>query len=189
MSRFRSPIPVVAVAVLAVGGATAAAVTAQKSPSDVEVVTATLRNAAGAEVANVEFRKSPRSAMAVIVSGRGLTPGYHGFHVHAVGRCDAPDFMTAMGHMKNPGEDHGAHKGDFPPLLVKRDGTTTARFQTDRFGFDALRDADGSAVMIHESSDNLGNIPTARYDPDPDQTTRDTGDAGKRFACGTITAG
>ncbi len=189
MPQLRSRLAAATVATLALGGTTAAVVTAQKSPSDVEVVTATLQNAAGAEVANVEFRKSPRSAMVVVVSGRGLTPGYHGFHVHAVGRCDAPDFMTATGHMKNPGEDHGSHKGDFPPLFVKRDGTTTARFQTDRFGFDAIKDPDGSAVMIHEQSDNLGNIPTARYDPDPDQTTRDTGDAGKRFACGAITAG
>jgi len=185
----RSRLAAVTATTLAVVGATAGVVVAQRAPSDVEVITTTLRSATGAEIATAEFRKSPRSAVAVVLSGRGLTPGYHGFHVHAVGRCDAPDFMSATGHLKNAGEDHGNHKGDFPALLVKRDGTTTARFQTDRFGFDALRDADGSAVMIHEQPDNLGNIPTARYDPDVDQTTKDTGDSGKRIACGTIAAG
>jgi Cu-Zn family superoxide dismutase len=189
MPKLRSRLTAAMAATLALAGATAGVVTAQRSPSDVEVVTTTLRDAAGAEIANVELRKSPRSAVAVVVSGRGLTPGYHGFHVHTVGRCDAPDFMSAMGHMKNPGEDHGKHKGDFPPLFVKRDGTISARFQTDRFDFATLKDADGSAVMIHADPDNLGNIPTARYDPDPDQTTRDTGDSGKRIACGTIVAG
>jgi len=189
MPKLRSRIVVAALATLAAGGAAAGVVVAQKAPSDVKVVTVALNSAAGAQVANVEFRQSPRSAMVVVVSGRGLPPGYHGFHVHAVGRCEAPDFMSATGHMKNPGEDHGGHKGDFPPLYVKRDGTTTARFQSDRFGFDAIEDADGSAVMIHELPDNLGNIPTARYDPDPDQTTRDTGDSGKRIACGTVAAG
>ncbi len=189
MPNLRTRLTVAAATTLAIGGVTAGVVTAQKSPSDVESVTATLRDAAGAEVANVEFRKSPRSAVFVNLSARGLTPGYHGFHVHAVGRCDAPDFMTATGHLKNPGEDHGNHKGDFPPLLVRKDGTTSARFQTDRFAFDSIKDADGSAVMIHADPDNLGNIPTPRYDPDPDQTTRDTGDSGKRVACGVIAAG
>ena len=189
MPKLRSRLTAVTVATLAVGGATAAVVTAQRGTSDVEVMTATLRDAAGTEIANVEFRKSPRSAMAVVLSGRGLTAGYHGFHVHAVGRCDAPDFMSATGHLKNPGEDHGKHKGDCPPLFVKRDGTTTARFQTDRLDFPTLKDADGSAVMIHADPDNLANIPTARYNPDVDQMTKDTGDSGKRFACGTIAPG
>ncbi len=94
--------------------------------------------------------------------------------------------MSAMGHLKNPGEEHGRHKGDFPPLFVKRNGTTAARLQTDRLDFATLNDADGSAVMIHADPDNLANIPAARYDPDPDQTTRNTGDSGKRVACGTL---
>ena len=188
MIRLRSRLTAVMATTVAVVGATAGAVTAQRAPSDVEVVSATLRNAAGAEVGFAEFRKSPRSAVAVALTARGLTPGYHGFHVHTVGRCDAPSFESALGHLKNPGEDHGAHKGDFPPLLVKRDGTATARFQTDRFGLEALRDPDGSAVMIHALPDNSANIPTARYDPDVDQVTKDTGDSGARVACGVVPA-
>jgi len=188
MSRLRLRLALAVVGTLAAGGATASLVTAQRS-SDVDTVTTTLRDAAGTEVAEIEFRKSPRSAVVVILTARGLAPGFHGFHVHAVGKCEGPDFTSATGHMKDPGEDHGKHKGDFPPLYVKRDGTATVRFQNDRFGLNTLKDADGSAVMIHELPDNLGNIPTARYDPDPDQTTRDTGDSGKRIACGAIAAG
>jgi Cu-Zn family superoxide dismutase len=172
-------------AVLCALGAGAAIVSAQKG-SDVESITATLKNAQGTDVATVEFRKSPRSAVKIIVKGTGLPPGFHGFHVHETGLCDAPAFMTAKGHLKNDGQSHGAHKGDFPSLLVKRDGTVSARFETDTFGFETLKDADGSAVMIHASPDNFGNIPP-RYAPNgTDQTTKDTGDSGARIACGSI---
>jgi Cu-Zn family superoxide dismutase len=49
-----------------------------------------------------------------------------------------------------------------------------------------LLDADGSAVIIHAGSDNYGNIPAGRYDPDADETTLNTGDAGGRVACGVF---
>ena len=177
----------VAVSVLVAALATCAAVVAAKrAPSDVAVITASLKNADGQEVAVAEFRKSPRSAVRVIVSGRGLPPGFHGMHVHAVGACEAPAFTTAGGHLQNEGTSHAGHAGDLTSVYVKSDGTLSVRFETDRFGLDTLRDLDGSAVIIHAGPDNFANIPP-RYAPDgPDQTTRDTGDSGARIACGTI---
>jgi len=175
----------VAVTVCALGVGTSL-VAAKKAPSDVVVVNAKLKNAAGQQVAVVQFRKSPRSAVKVIVTGRGLPPGFHGMHVHTVGACQAPSFTSAGGHLKNAGSSHSNHTGDLTSLYVKSDGTASARFETDRFGLNTLRDMDGSAVMIHAGSDNFGNIPP-RYAPDgPDQITRDTGDSGARIACGPI---
>ena len=175
----------VAVTVCALGVGTSL-VAAKKAPSDVVVVNAKLKNAAGQQVAVVQFRKSPRSAVKVIVTGRGLPPGFHGMHVHTVGACQAPSFMSAGGHLKNAGSSHSNHTGDLTSLYVKSDGTASARFETDRFGLNTLRDMDGSAVMIHAGSDNFANIPP-RYAPDgPDQITRDTGDSGARIACGPI---
>jgi len=166
-------------------GAGVALVSAQKG-SDVESITATLKNAQGTEVATVEFRKSPRSAVEILVKGNSLPPGFHGFHVHETGLCEGPTFMSAKGHLKNDGQSHGAHKGDFPILLVKRDGTVSARSETDTFGLQTLKDMDGSAVMIHALPDNFGNIPP-RYAPKRnDQMTKDTGDSGARIACGVI---
>lgn len=131
----------------------------------------------------------------VIVRGvaRGLTPGFHGFHIHAVGVCDpaAPDgpFTTAGGHYTGALLNHGDHAGDLPSLLVTADGHAWASFLTDRFTIDELRDTDGSAVMVHAGRDNYANIPT-RYTaagvPGPDATTLATGDAGGRVACGVI---
>jgi Cu-Zn family superoxide dismutase len=122
----------------------------------------------------------------VTVAGRvrGLSPGFHGFHVHAVGRCEGPAFTSAGGHMAAPGQTHGAHMGDMPSLLVNADGTASAAFETDRFTIGQLRDADGSAVMVHAGPDNFANIP-ARYGA-PDQETLNTGDSGARVACGVI---
>ena len=55
---------------------------------------------------------------------------------------------------------------------------------TDRFSLDELRDADGTAVMIHSGPDNFANIPP-RYGT-PDQETLNTGDSGTRVACGVV---
>jgi Cu-Zn family superoxide dismutase len=131
----------------------------------------------------------------VVVSGlaRGLTPGFHGFHIHAVGVCDpaAPTgpFMSAGGHYSPTLLNHGDHPGDMPPLLVTADGHAYTSFATDRFSLDSLRDVDGSAVMVHAGRDNLANIPlryTASGVAGPDGTTLGTGDAGARVACGVI---
>jgi len=110
----------------------------------------------------------------------GLTPGFHGFHVHAVGQC-VPPFTSAGGHFNPTGAGHGDHAGDLPSLLVQEDGTAELRFTTDRFTLADLFDADGSALMVHANRDNFANIP-ARYGG-PDAETLATGDAGGRVAC------
>lgn len=57
---------------------------------------------------------------------------------------------------------------------------------TDRVNVTELFDGDGSAFIVHEKPDNYANIPTDRYDPDPDTTTLGTGDAGGRILCGVV---
>ena len=80
----------------------------------------------------------------VVVSGlaQGLTPGFHGFHIHAVGVCDpaAPTgpFVSAGGHYNPTLLNHGDHAGDMPPLLVTADGHAYTSFATDRFSLDSL---------------------------------------------------
>jgi Cu-Zn family superoxide dismutase len=105
--------------------------------------------------------------------------------VHTVGEC-IPPFTTAGDHFNLGGLTHKDHTGDLPVLLVNADGTAKAKFKTDRFRVADLSDADGSAVIIHANPDNYANIPTDRYDPDPDATTLMTGDAGARIVCGIV---
>ncbi|MDX6707723.1 MAG: superoxide dismutase, Cu-Zn family [Solirubrobacteraceae bacterium] len=183
-SRVRLALTVAALACCLSAGA--ALVAAKNKPSDLTVIDVALKDASGRKIAAVELRKSPRRTVTVLVKGRRLPPGFHGMHVHAVGSCEAPSFMSAGGHLKNEGTSHSDHAGDLMSLYVKSDGTVSARFETDRFGLRTLRDKDGSAVVIHAGADNFGNIPP-RYAPDgPDQMTRDTGDSGARIACGPI---
>ena len=155
--------------------------------TDRRIARATLVNAAGETVGAVRFERRGRSrALRVTVSARTLSPGFHGFHVHAVGKCEGPAFMTAGPHLNPASVNHADHPGDMPPLLASSGGKAEARFVTDRFSLADLRDADGSAVMVHALPDNQANIPKDRYDPDPDAMTLATGDSGPRVACGLL---
>ena len=89
-----------------------------------------LHDAAGADVGFVKLTKQGDK---VIVRGEvtGFTPGFHGFHVHAVGQCVAP-ITTAGGHYNPGGVGHGSHAGDMPSLLVLDDGSTGRSFPDDR---------------------------------------------------------
>lgn len=158
-----------------------------------QVLRVTLRGVEGQRVGVVLLR---RAGDIVVVSGRtwGLTPGFHGFHIHTIGLCEANapagPFTTAGGHFDaGAAHTHGDHAGDMPSLLVTEAGRASASFITDRFTFAELRDADGSAVMVHEGRDNFANIPE-RYQSGgvagPDASTNATGDAGTRAACGVI---
>ena len=150
---------------------------------------ALLHDAAGAVVGQASFTQLA-GGVQVEVTVSGLPPGFHGFHVHAVGSCDpSTNFMSAGGHLNPDGRDHDQHAGDQPSLYVLADGTGWLSFVTDSYRVDDLFDADGSALIVHALPDNFANIP-ARYAPNgPDETTRATGDAGGRLACGVLQVG
>lgn len=147
---------------------------------------AELRNAKGEMVGSVTLTQEV-DGVRVSVEVSKLPPGFHGFHIHAVGKCDPLDFTSAAGHFNPAGQNHPGHAGDLPNLLVKADGSASMTLRTDRFKVADLFDADGSAFIIHAKPDNHANIPTDRYQPAPDASTLATGDAGGRIACGIIT--
>jgi Cu-Zn family superoxide dismutase len=156
-----------------------------------ETATAILQDAAGNEFGQITFTQIEGGKVLVEAEVINLEPGFHGFHVHATGACDPSGeraFSSAGGHFVIGEETahHGAHNGDLPSLLVTSDGTGMAMFVTDRFTLADLFNEDGSAVIIHAGADNFGNIPADRYDPDADETTLNTGDAGGRAGCGVI---
>lgn len=93
----------------------------------------------------------------------GLTPGKHGVHLHAVGKCE-PDFAAAGGHFDpgpagnvDPDANHPYHMGDVPNLEVGADGKGTMKIQTSRVtlspGPISLFDADGTAIIVHGNPD------------------------------------
>ena len=113
----------------------------------------------------------------------GLTPGVHGIHFHAVGRCDG-DFTSAGAHYNPMNKKHGLnsadgpHAGDAPNFTAGSDGRARVQFTTDRVslttGAVTLRDADGSSMIVHATAD--------------DQVTDPSGNSGARIACGVVRA-
>ncbi|GLX07419.1 superoxide dismutase family protein [Microbispora sp. NBRC 16548] len=188
---------------LSAGMAAASAAQARPSGSAGESAgqsaTAVIKNTAGRVLGTVRVERYDAKKSRVSVSVRGLTPGFHGFHVHANGVCDARSVdratgsaFTSAGSHLGPGE-HGDGAGDMPPLLVAADGTASASFVTDRFTLEQLGDANGSAFVVHAGPDNFAHIPDRYFHrPDgtgatgPDATTRKTGDAGARIGCGIV---
>jgi Cu-Zn family superoxide dismutase len=165
-----------------------ASIEMKPASASMQSASAVLRTADGSTVGQVSFTPDVDGKIIVDVTASGLPAGFHGFHVHAVGQCDGPDFTSAGSHLDPMGMASAPmHEGDLPSLLVNQDGTASLRTVTDRFAIHDLLDGAGTAVIVHAGADNFGNIPT-RYAPAPDATTMATGDAGARLACGVVQA-
>ncbi len=177
----------------------------QAAPSG-DKLTADLKNPSGTTVATAEFDfSSGYVTVTVKTTGSGqLAPGFHGMHIHSVGKCEANsvaptggepgDFNSAGGHFQVPGHSGHPASGDLTSLQVREDGTAMLVTTTDAFTAEDLQAGAKTAIIIHEKPDNFANIPAERYQqingtPPPDQTTLATGDAGKRVACGVIGTG
>ena len=112
------------------------------------------------------FAQHPNGTGTVVeitVNVSGLTPGQHGVHLHAVGKCE-PDFTAAGGHFDpgpagntDPDANHPYHMGDVPNLEVGANGTGTMKVTTSRFTLSdgplSLFDADGTAIIVHGNPD------------------------------------
>jgi len=102
-------------------------------------------------------------AVEMTVKVSGLTPGAHGVHLHAVGRCEAP-FTSAGGHFDpgprgetDPDVNHPYHMGDLPNLVADAEGVAELTAVTTRVTLAAgplsLFDADGTAIIVHGNPD------------------------------------
>ncbi len=141
----------------------------------------------GNNVGVIVAQPVPNDRVLVTVNLRGLSEGFHGFHIHETGLCDADTgFASANNHFDLANNHHGQHSGDLPILEADATGYVYLAVYTARFKFDDLSDRDGSAFIVHADADNVAHIP-ARYGG-ADATTLANGDAGQRIACGVIAA-
>jgi superoxide dismutase, Cu-Zn family len=169
-------------------------------------LTTQLISPSGAKVATAKFEFNQGYVTVTIetTGTGGLSPGFHGVHIHSVAKCEANsvaptggepgDFLSAGGHFQVPGHTGGPQSGDLTSLEVRKDGGALLETTTDGFTKADLLAGAGTAIVIHAGADNFGNIPADRYNQvngaaGPDQTTMMTGDAGKRVACGVIGSG
>ena len=146
-----------------------------------KLASATIRTASGLPVGTALFTAAGEK-LTLTVSVAGLPTGPHGIHLHTIGRCDAPDFSSAGGHLNPMARQHGSmnpagtHLGDLPNLAIDSQGkgTLSVKISAPREAtLTALFDSDGAAIMIHAAADD--------YKTDP------TGNSGARIACGVLT--
>jgi superoxide dismutase, Cu-Zn family len=144
--------------------------------------TATLIDATGKSIGTATV-KDVGHGLELKVKARGIAPGLKAIHLHAVGSCELPKFVSAGPHwnpgMKQHGKDNpaGPHAGDLPNLTVGGNGRVSYKTTAHGFtltGASGLLDADGGAVIIHAKPDD--------YITDP------TGNAGDRIVCGVFKA-
>ncbi|MEP7030796.1 MAG: superoxide dismutase family protein [Pseudolabrys sp.] len=150
-------------------------------PAAAQSATAPLMDASGKATGSANLTQTADGVL-INVSVKGLPPGEHAFHVHAVGKCEPP-FTSAGGHFNPGAKKHGLlaaeghHAGDMPNLHVPQSGDLTVEVLNTAITLDkgkpnSVFDKDGTALVIHAKSDD--------YKTDP------TGDAGGRIACGVI---
>lgn len=142
-------------------------------------------NGAGMSLGEVRLEET-RYGLVFTPTLKWLSPGVHGFHVHAKGSCEPAEkdgvmvaALAAGGHLDPEGTDrHGmpwgdGHLGDLPALYVAPDGTATYPVLAPRL---KLADVRGKALMVHAGGDNHSDHP------------QPLGGGGARVACGVIPA-
>jgi len=146
-------------AAAALSGAVALANTQQHTTAKAEItgkgITGTAQLA--------EHPQGTGAMVEITIRVSGLTPGRHGVHLHAVGKCE-PDFTAAAGHFDpgpasntDPDANHPYHMGDVPNLEVGADGRGEMKIMTTRVTLSAgplsVFDADGTAIIVHGNED------------------------------------
>lgn len=184
-----------AAATAATAAARADAVGPARQAGSARWARAVLRSTSGNAIGVAVFRAVPGGTQ-VRVEARYVKPGWHGLHIHGIGKCEKKSadpkdaskvgaFLSSGGHLATGTQKHPDHAGDLPQVLARADTRVSLATITDRFTVGELRDRDGSAVVLHSGPDNYANIPE-RYAPAPDAETAKAGDSGTRVACGVI---
>ncbi len=164
---------------------------AKVADSDMPELTAYFKTDNGLDAGHARMIEGPNGIL-IKLDLENIAPGPHGLHLHDIGDCtphgelseNESPFSHASGHFNPNDKQHGflnpngSHAGDLPNITVPENGKLTldvfahglALNQSEQMPY--LRDADGSAIMIHEGAD--------------DYTSDATGNAGPRLACAEI---
>ncbi|RAR74400.1 Cu-Zn family superoxide dismutase [Paracidovorax anthurii] len=173
----------------AVAASSAAAKTPVPGPERA-TASARLLTASGTPAGSAVLTETP-GGVEVAAQVQGLTPGLHGFHIHANGQCaPGPDaatgqtipFGAAGGHF-DPGMSHRhghpgqpadqAHAGELPNIQVGSDGRGTVRYVNANVTLTPGRNSVmGRSIVVHEKED--------------DYKTNPSGNSGGRVLCGVI---
>jgi superoxide dismutase, Cu-Zn family len=157
--------------------------TSTTSAPSAQTLTTQLNATDGKHVANatVDFTNGYATVTIETVATGILSPGFHGLHIHAVGKCEAAsvapsggqsgDFASAGDHFQAPGHSGQPASGDLPPLLVRSDGSGKLVATSDGFTEDQLKGPEGSSIVLHQGAD-MG--------------AQSAADSDQRLACGVL---
>jgi superoxide dismutase, Cu-Zn family len=156
--------------------------TAMFAQSTGQSARANIVNAQGQKIGTATIREAD-GGIRIDVRISQLPPGTHGIHVHTIGKCEGPDFMSAGGHLnptsKKHGKDNpeGPHAGDL--LNIQVDGTGHA--EASLLDANATLLGDGPNSLFHEGGTSIViHANTDDYKTDP------AGNSGARIACGVV---
>jgi superoxide dismutase, Cu-Zn family len=142
---------------------------------------ADLLGSAGTPIGSATFEQGPAGLLIRIEIGQGgLTPGWHGVHLHETGDCsDVGSYQLSGGHhgkapdahgLLNP--DLGPEAGDLPNVWAAADGSAGYEAFTVLTDLAPALTGDGLAIIVHASAD--------------DHRSQPIGGAGARVACGVV---
>lgn len=157
-------------------------VSAAPMAKELAKASASILGADGKEIGQARFEQGRTGLMIRMEIGAGgLTPGWHGLHLHETGDCsDVGAYQLSGGHhgkeagahgLMNP--DLGPEAGDLPNVWAAADGSAGYEAFTVLTELVPALGGDGLSIIIHAAED--------------DHRSQPIGGAGARVACGAVT--
>jgi len=145
--------------------------------------TVDMYNTTGDMVGTAKLSEDP-DGVVIELKLEGLTPGFHGVHIHEIAKCEGPDFKSAGNHFNPKDKQHGlmnpdgSHLGDLPNIEADKNGKIdkeiTANDVTLLKGTTSLIEKGGTSLVVtSEADDGMSQI---------------SGNSGERIICGEIKA-
>jgi Cu-Zn family superoxide dismutase len=156
-----------------------AAPAAQTTPPPAPFARAALKTPDGGDAGTVTAVQGPQGVL-FRVEGQGWPAGWHGVHLHAVGKCEGPGFTSAGAHVNHPGHamphgllnPAGPDLGDLQNIHAAADGSALAEVYIVNPDGRGFLDGDGLSFLVHANAD--------------DHISQPIGGAGPRIACGVF---
>lgn len=146
-------------------------------------MTVDLYSDVGDKLGDAKLTENP-DGVKIKLNVKGLTPGFHGLHIHEHAKCEGPHFESAGNHFNPKDKKHGLlnpkgpHVGDLKNIEADKDGKVNVEIT-----------ADGTTLLEGDKKDSLTEnggtslIITSKQD---DGMTQVSGDSGERIVCGKI---